>query len=144
MIQCGSLTVRDLRKASENLPFNSLLGLHIVRRHRDGVTVECKVRDELRNAGGYLHGGVAASIADSAIGISLASHFGGRRPITTTDLKINYLRPVHDGKIVARSHLLKVGRQLAVGRVDIFDANRRLVAIAVVTYLILDQPMPRD
>ena len=137
MLQLCALTVRDLRKASEHLPFNSLLGVHIVRRHRDGVTIECKVRDDLRSAGGYLHGGVAASLADSAMGIGLASHFGGRRPVTTTDLKINYLRPVHDGKIVARSHLLKVGKQLSVGRVDIFDGNRRLVAVAVVTYMLL-------
>ncbi len=120
------------------MPFNSLLGVHIVRRHRDGVTIECALRDDLKNIGGHLHGGVAASLADSAMGIGLASHFGGRRPVTTTDLKINYLRAVKHGKVVARSHLLRVGKKLAVGRVDLFDGERRLVAVAVVTYILLE------
>ncbi|MBZ5608087.1 MAG: PaaI family thioesterase [Acidobacteriia bacterium] len=132
------MTVRDLRKASEHLPFNSLLGVHIVRRHPDGVTIECAVRDDLKNVSGYLHGGVAASLADSAMGIGLASHFGGRRPVTTTELKINYLRAVKHGKLIARSHILRVGRHLCVGRVDVFDGDRHLVAVAVVTYILLD------
>jgi uncharacterized protein (TIGR00369 family) len=74
--------------------------------------------DHLRNSAGVMHGGVLATLADAAVGIGLASHFGGRRPITTTEMKINFLRPIQDGKIVARSHLLRIGKRLCVGRVD--------------------------
>ena len=120
------------------MPFNKLLGIRVVRIHKDGVTIQCAAREELRNSAGVLHGGVAAAMADAAVGISLASHFGGRRPCTTTELKINYLRPVSAGKMIARAHLLKVGRNLCVGRVDLFDAKRKLVAAAIVTYILLD------
>jgi uncharacterized protein (TIGR00369 family) len=95
------------------------------------------MRDELRNVAGMMHGGVAATLADAAVGIALARHFGGRRPFTTTDLKINYLRPVAQGKIVARSHLVRIGKTLCVGRVDLSDAQRRLAAVAIVTYMLL-------
>lgn len=119
------------------MPFNKLLGIRIVRRHSDGVTIECRLRDHLLNSAGVAHGGVLATMADAAMGIGLHSHFGGRRPATTTDLKINYLRPVKHGKAVARSHIVRVGRNLCVGRVDLFDAERKLAAVAIVTYMIL-------
>jgi len=119
------------------MPFNKLIGIRVMRRHSDGVTIECKMRDDHKNVAGVMHGGVAATMADAAVGIALASHFQGRRPCTTTDLKINYLRPIAEGKIVARSHLLRVGKQLCVGRVDMFDSQRKMVAVAIVTYMLL-------
>ena len=119
------------------MPFNKLIGLRVVRVHKDGVTLECAMREELKNVAGMMHGGVMASVADAAVGIALASHFGGRRPCTTTDLKINYLRPIAHGKIVARSHLLRIGKNLCVGRVDMVDAHRKPAAVAIVTYMLL-------
>lgn len=139
MIQCASLTLRDLRRVAENMPFNKLIGMRVLRAHSDGVTIECPMRDQLRNVAGVMHGGVAASVADAAVGMALAMHFGGRRACTTTDLKINYLRPITEGdKLVARSHLVRVGQNLCVGRVDMKDAKGTLAAVAIVTYMLLD------
>ena len=120
------------------MPFNKLIGIRIVRRHPDGVTLACPMGDHLRNSAGVMHGGVLATVADVAVGVALSSHFGGRRPITTTEMKINYLRPVQDGKLLARSHLLRIGKHLCVGRVDMFDAQRKLAAVAIVTYILLE------
>ena len=131
------LTIRELRNVAENMPFNKLIGVRVLRRHADGVTIECGMRHDLQNSAGVLHGGVAATMADAAMGIGLASHFEGRRACTTTDLKINYLRAVGEGKITARSHLLKVGKKLCVGRVDLTDNHGKLVAVAIVTYMLL-------
>ncbi|MGD0300226.1 MAG: PaaI family thioesterase [Bryobacteraceae bacterium] len=131
------MTIEDLRRVAENMPFNKLIGLRVARLHSDGITLECAMRDELKNIAGMMHGGVAATLADAAVGIALARHFGGRRPCTTTDLKINYLRPIAHGKIVARSHLVRIGKNLCVGRVDMKDAQRKLAAVAIVTYMLL-------
>jgi len=132
------LTLQDLRAVAENMPFNKLIGIRVLRTHRDGVTIACAMRDDLRNVAGVMHGGVAATMADAAVGIALAHHFNGRRPCTTTDLKVNYLRPIAEGKLVARSHLLRIGKSLCVGRVDLFDAKAKLTAVAIVTYMLLD------
>lgn len=131
------MTIEDLRRVAENMPFNKLIGLRVARLHSDGITLECAMRDELKNIAGMMHGGVAATLADAAVGIALARHFGGRRPCTTTDLKINYLRPIAHGKIIARSHLVRIGKNLCVGRVDLKDAQRKLAAVAIVTYMLL-------
>jgi uncharacterized protein (TIGR00369 family) len=132
------VTLEQLRGWVDRMPFNQLLGIRVAKIHADGVTIECKVRDELRNLAGLLHGGVTATMADAAVGISIASHFRGARRTTTVEMKLNYLRPIAEGKAIARAHLLRIGAHLCVGRVDIFDSKRNLAATALVTYMLLE------
>ena len=120
--------------------FNHLLGLELVRAHRDGLTIRCKVRDELMNSAGTLHGGVTASVADAAVGSALLYHCGRERRFTTVELKVNYFRPVTEGVLLARSHMLRIGSSIAVGRVDLYDGHRRSVGVAIATYMFVDAP----
>jgi uncharacterized protein (TIGR00369 family) len=120
-----------------NIPFNKLLGIKLSREHKDGVTLSCKVKEELTNSKGVLHGGVAASIADVAVGVAIHHHFKGARAISTVEMKINYFRPVSEGTLYARAHLLRVGSTLSIGRVDLTDTKKNLVGVAIVTYIFL-------
>jgi acyl-CoA thioesterase len=124
--------------------FNHLLGLELVRLHRDGITIQCRIRPELLNSQGSLHGGVTASIADAAVGTALYRHFDGARRFTTVELKVNYFRPVTEGRLLARSHLVRVGSTICVGRVDLADNQRRAVGMAIVTYMLLAEPPKRQ
>jgi uncharacterized protein (TIGR00369 family) len=119
--------------------FNHLLGLELVRVHRDGLTIQCRVRPDLLNSAGSLHGGVTASLADAAVGSALYHHFGSTRRFATVELKVNYFRPVTEGKLVARSRLLRIGSTICVGQVDLSDGKRRSVGVAIVTYMFLDK-----
>lgn len=132
------LSLTALRDLSGRMPFNKSLGLRIAKTHSDGVTIEIPIRDDLRNLAGLLHGGVSATIADAAVGIAILHHFGGRRSSTTVDLKINYFRPIRDGKVVARSKLLRIGNHLVIGTVELKDGSRNLAGFATVTYMLLE------
>jgi uncharacterized protein (TIGR00369 family) len=134
----SQLTFEQASEFLRTIPFNALLGLRLLRVHRDGVTVGCNVTHELRNGSGVLHGGVSATLADVAVGVALSRHLGRPRAATTAEMKINYLRPVRDGKVTARSHLVRVGKNLCTARVDLFDGKRQQVAVALVTYMIKD------
>ena len=129
---------QDLSTFLAKVPFNELLGIELHRFHRDGVTLRCKLREELMNGSGVLHGGVSATIADVAVAVAIHHHFGGHRPITTVELKTNYFRPVSQGTLYARASLLRVGGTLCVGRVDLMDDQRRAVGMAVATYILLN------
>lgn len=120
--------------------FNHLLGFELVRVHRDGLTIQCPVRPELLNGAGVVHGGVTASLADAAVGSALQHHFRGTRRFTTVELKINYFRPVTEGRLLARSRLVRIGSRICVGQVDLSDEHRRSVGLAIVTYMLLDVP----
>jgi uncharacterized protein (TIGR00369 family) len=126
------------RDVVASIPFNNLLGIKVSREHKNGVTLQCKVRKELLNSAGVLHGGVSASIADVAVGVAIQHHFKTPRPISTVEMKINYFRPVAEGTLYARAHLLRVGSTLSIGRVDLTDDQKNLVGVATVTYIFLD------
>ena len=131
------MNIKELRSHVDKMPFNALLGIRVLRFHSDGLTVECAVKEELLNSAGVLHGGVLATLADAAVGIALARHFEGKRPFTTTELKINYMRPVSEGKVRARARLLKVGTRLCVGSVEMKNAADQMVAAALLSYMLL-------
>jgi uncharacterized protein (TIGR00369 family) len=133
------LSSRGTNSILRRIPFNALLGMRVAGVHRDGITLTCTIHGKLLNSAGVLHGGVSAALADAAVGVALHRHFGGTYPITTVELKINYFRPAKEGRIFARSHLLRVGSTLCVGRVDLADSRRRAIGTALVTYMILGE-----
>jgi uncharacterized protein (TIGR00369 family) len=126
-----------MREAVGRMPFNELLGIRLVRSHKDGVTIACQVRPELLNASGVLHGGVTATLADAAVGIAITLR-KGRGAATTVEMKLNYLRPIAaNAKVTARARLLRMGSRLCIGRVDISNDRKQLVGSALVTYMLL-------
>ncbi len=132
------LSAQQIRDFLPRVPFATLLGIKLTRVHGDGVTIECALRDELTNSAGVAHGGVAATLADAAVGIALQRHFGGNRPITTVEMKINYFLPAVKGRIYARARLIRLGSTLCVGSVDLTDSQSKQLGTALVTYMLLD------
>ena len=120
------------------MPFEHQLNLRVVRKHSDGVTVHFDLLKEYLNSNGVLHGGVTASIADEAAWHAMNHIYKAERAATTTELKVNYLRPIAGKKMRARAYSLRAGKTLFVSRVDMFDASKRLSAVSLVTYMLLD------
>ena len=48
------------------------------------------------------------------------------------------LRPLGGKKAIARAYTLRAGKTLHVSRVDLFDTQKKLAAVAIVTYMLLD------
>jgi uncharacterized protein (TIGR00369 family) len=123
---------------NKTMSFEQQLNLRVARKHSDGVTLQFDLLPGYLNSHGVLHGGVTASLADEAAWHALENHHGyGKRKSTTTELKVNYLRPIAGKKVTARAVLVRAGKNLCVSRVDIFDEKKKLAAIAIVTYMLL-------
>ncbi|MBZ5606230.1 MAG: PaaI family thioesterase [Acidobacteriia bacterium] len=120
------------------MSFEHQLNLRVAEKHEDGVTVHFDLLPNYLNSNGVLHGGVTASLADEAAWHAMENRFGyGVRPSTTTELKVNYLRPISGKQVSARAYLVRAGKTLCVSRVDIFDEAKNLAAIGIVTYMLL-------
>lgn len=93
--------------------------------------------DELR-PGGTVAGPVLMTVADVALYVALLAEIGIVPLAMTTSLTINFLRkPSPHRSIVGVCKLMKVGRSLAVGYVDLYsEGSHELVAHAVGTYSI--------
>jgi uncharacterized protein (TIGR00369 family) len=140
----SKLTAQQIRDFLPRVPFATFLGIRLTRVHRDGVTIECALRRELTNSAAVAHGGVAATLADAAVGMALNRHFGGKRPITTVEMKINYFLPATEGRIFARARLIRIGSTLCVGSVDLTDTRGHQLGAALVTYMLLDTRAPKS
>ena len=107
-------------------------------RHRsydqDGVhIVELEVSDDILGPGGAVHGGIIASLVDRAGAYAIAQ--ASQRVVATSNMALNYLALADVGPLRAMASTLRVGRQLGVVEVKVFDAGQddRLVATALVT-----------
>ena len=90
--------------------------------------------DQLR-AGGTISGPVMFTIADAALYGAVLSEIGMQPLAVTTDLSIHFVRKPPQADLVAEARLLKCGRRLAVGTVEIRSAAKgEVVAHATGTY----------
>ena len=116
-------------------PFNRFLGIEFGGYHEDGVALRLPVSSHHHNGAGVVHGGVMLSLADAALGFGIARAVGKR--CTTAELKINFLRPVIEGMLEARSHIIRAGRKLVVARAEVRCGNKQ-VAEVLTTFAVLD------
>jgi uncharacterized protein (TIGR00369 family) len=118
-------------------PIATLLGftLRDVEVGRAVVDFEADARHA--NPMGTLHGGVLCDIADAAMGMAYASTLGEGETFTTIELKINFLKPVWTGKLVATGRVVKGGRTVGLVECDVTDAEDVLVARATSTCMTL-------
>ena len=91
---------------------------------------------------GTVHGGVLATLLDSATGCAVHSTLPAGVGYTTTSLNVTYVRPVtqRTGQVRCIGTVLSRGRRTALAEGRIVDANDRLMAHATSTLMIFDVP----
>ena len=123
--------------------FDRLYGLEILSIGEDEVRAQARVRDELRQPAGLVHGGVFASMAESITSIAtwLAVHAEGKSAQGLSN-QTSFLRPIVDGTIHATARRRHSGRTTWVWEVDITDDQDRLCALVRMTVAVRDLPGP--
>jgi len=95
------------------------------------------IRPELKQGQGVLHGGVTAALVDTSIAFAIATLLEPGLETTTVELKLNYLLPIREGRVIAEARVIRKGRNLVVSEADILDQDGRLAAKGMATYMIL-------
>jgi uncharacterized protein (TIGR00369 family) len=93
---------------------------------------------------GTVHGGVIATLLDSAAGCAVHSVLPQGTGYTTVDLHTTFLRPVSaaSGRVTAEGSVLSRGARTALAEARLTDERGRLLAHATSTCLILDLTRP--
>ena len=91
---------------------------------------------------GSVHGGYAATLLDSAMGLAVHSTLPPGTGYTTLEFKISFVRGMTKDTGVVRSEgrTLNVGRRIATAEARITDAKGRLLAHATTTCLVFELP----
>ena len=119
-------------------PVTALLGMQLDSVHR-GRVVFSLVADEMHeNPMGTMHGGVIATLLDSAMGCAVMSMLPAGTAWTTLELKANYVRPIVQttGAVRAEGRVVHLGTTVATAEAMLSDDTGTLYAHASSTCLL--------
>jgi uncharacterized protein (TIGR00369 family) len=109
------------------IPFYSTLGLELQEIGDGKATFEVYVKKELTQ-NGNVHGGVIASLIDSACACAAISLLYPNGSATTIDLQVEYHKPVSNGKLIATGKCLKSGKNIFFCKAKVWNEEGNLVS----------------
>lgn len=119
--------------------FAVLLGLTLEEVEAGRVTFALHPEEAHLNPLGTVHGGLLATMLDSAMGCAVQSVLPAGTSYTTVQLDVKYVRspPLGSGRVLAEGTIVHAGRRTATAEGRIVDAQGRLCAHATTTCLVL-------
>lgn len=120
-------------------PFVKSLGLRVIAADPEQVTVVMPVSAALVHGGGVLCGQSILAAADTAMVLAVSASLGEFRPMTTVQLQTSFLRPVpaNTTEVTVNCRVLRRGKSLAFGDIQITTPDGKLAAHATTTYALL-------
>jgi len=120
-------------------PMAQTLDMRFVEVEEGRAVFECEPDEYHYNPIGVVHGGLAATLLDSAMGCAVQSRLPDGTGYTTLEIKVNYLRALTSttGTVRAEGRVIKVGGRVAIAEGRITDAVGNLYAHGTTTCLIL-------
>ena len=100
------------------------LGAELASVAPGAVEIRLPYRAEVAQQHGFFHGGVVATIADSAGGYAGYSLMPAGSSVLTVEYKINMIAPAKGDALVARGKVVKAGRTLTVCAVEVSALDR--------------------
>ena len=117
----------------QNMPANKIFGFEILEIKEGYAKIHVPFKEEFIGdfIHGLWHGGIIASIADSAAGIAASTVLtDARDKLNTIDLRIDYLSGAIKEDLYAEAELLKVGKRIIKADVKLYQESKGTVAIA--------------
>lgn len=124
----------DLRERVAASAFHRAFGLEILDADRGAVELGWQARPEHLNLQGLVHGGVLATLLDTAMGLAVRTGLESGRRHVTVEMGVHYVRPAHPGPVRARGRTTRVGREIAFAEAEVVDVEGRVLARATGTF----------
>jgi uncharacterized protein (TIGR00369 family) len=129
--------------ASGNLPLNPMaqvLGYDIVEAEAGRAVIAAEPTTDHLNPAGGVHGGLAATMLDSCMGLAVHSTLEKGLGSTTLEFKISFARPITPttGAIRAEGVVLSRGRRVGLAEGRVTDTEGRLLVHGTTTCLIFE------
>ncbi|MCU0968734.1 MAG: PaaI family thioesterase [Rubrivivax sp.] len=115
------------------------LDLRVLEARAGEVVLALPVTREHVHSGGVLCGQTMMAAADTAMVLAVMTRLGGFKPMTTVQMNTSFLRPVSGTSGAARvvARVLRMGRSLVFGEVQLIDADDELAAHSTTTCALL-------
>lgn len=141
----NSRLVKDTNEISEErkqfaaaslsgLAFARLMGMRLVDIRPSEATIALDLRDDLRQPSGIMHGGVTATLIDTAMAFAVRTHLEDHEFTATIDLTVHYLRPHANGTASCTAKIVRAGRRIFTVSAEVVNEEGKLIATGISTY----------
>ncbi|MBI5278831.1 MAG: PaaI family thioesterase [Burkholderiales bacterium] len=104
-------------------PWVQALGLKVESFGEGDVTLRLPRNEQLSRVGGMLCGQAMMAAADTGMVLALMSQSGEFRPCTTVQMNSTFLRPLSNQDALVHAKVIRAGKSLAFGEIDIRGAD---------------------
>jgi uncharacterized protein (TIGR00369 family) len=119
-------------------PWVQALGLRVEAFDADSVTLRLPQNAQLSRVGGMLCGQAMMAAADTAMVLALINQSGAFRPCTTVQMNTSFLKPLSGQDALVQARVIRSGKSLAFGEIDIRGAeDGKSACRATTTYALL-------
>ena len=115
------------------------LDLRVLDARAGEVTLALPVTRKHVHEGGVLCGQTMMAACDTAMVLAIMTRLGGFKPMTTVQLQTSFIRPISGSSGAARviARVLRMGKNLVFGEIQVVNADDELAAHATTTYALL-------
>jgi len=129
-------------------PFPHHISMQLVEIELDRCRVELEAGTQHLQPFGIVHGGVIATLVDTATFWAAFAPIPEDAGLVNVDLKLNYLEPGRPGRLIAEGTLVRGGRTVSYSEATIRSHDGRLLARGASTLMVLpgkglDIPAPK-
>ena len=137
----GALSEEQLehlaRYFNEEVTFSKHIGAKVGEVEPGKSVIYIDVEDIHQNGAGTLHGGVYASLIDTAMGLSVLALVGVRT--ATIQMNVHFLGAVGEGRITCESEVVHRTRRTATAEAKVRDAEGNLVAMGTGAFRVFEK-----
>jgi uncharacterized protein (TIGR00369 family) len=136
--ESGLEAIRQKLKAGELSAMHAHMNMKTVDVGVGWAVIEASALPEFDNAYSRTHGGFAATLIDTALGVAVMAHLPAGTPAGTIDLNVKYVRKIEPatGKLLARGKVVHGGRTLVTAEARVEDTNGVLYAHGSGSFLV--------
>ena len=129
--------IQAVLESVHTAPYPALIGFEITALEYDSCRIELTLRNDHLQPFGIVHGGVIATLIDTATFWAAFLRLPEDAGLVNVDLKLNYLKAVSRGHLRAEGRCLRAGRQISYTVASVFDEAGELVAHGTSTMMAL-------
>ncbi len=118
-------------------PIAEPMGFLLVEVEKGRAVFEGVAGPHLLNPLGAVHGGWALTLIDSACGCAVHTELDAGVGYTTVETKVNFTRPIPQGRVRCEGRVLSRGRQIATSEAFLRSEEGKLLAHGTSTLIIL-------
>lgn len=127
---------RDFAELSAHSPFIQNWNMRCLSEGNGAAVLQMDIRAEHRNSIGIVHGGVIASLADTACGMALLSAVKPGSGYVTANMSVSYVGVAKGAYLEARAKVISARKRMGFVEAEVVDEAGTLVAVATTTFFL--------